>query len=76
MTSVLETARTNLGYALSLPDRFLRAVAAGAGGLIYEATEVLLPGWLRMTSCSRRGMGFRQMNHYRSSSSLPRICAP
>jgi len=34
-------------YALSLPERTLRALAAAAGGLIYEATEVLLPGWLR-----------------------------
>lgn len=34
-------------YLVSLPERIVRAVAAGAGGLIYEATEVLLPGWLR-----------------------------
>ena len=34
-------------YLVSLPERIVRAVAAGVGGLIYEATEVLLPGWLR-----------------------------
>jgi hypothetical protein len=32
---------------LSLPERTLRAVAAGLGGLLYEATQILLPGWLR-----------------------------
>jgi hypothetical protein len=37
----------NHRYLVSLPERIVRAVAAGAGGLIYEATEVLLPGWLR-----------------------------
>jgi hypothetical protein len=36
-----------LGYALSLPERIVRAAAAGLGGLLYEATQVLLPGWLR-----------------------------
>ena len=35
------------GYAISLPERAIRAFAASAGGLVYEATEVLLPGWLR-----------------------------
>jgi hypothetical protein len=47
MTRLLEAVRINLGYALSLPERSLRAVAAGLGGLLYEATQVLLPGWLR-----------------------------
>ncbi len=37
----------SLGYALSLPERTLRAAAAGLGGLLYEATQLLLPGWLR-----------------------------
>jgi hypothetical protein len=36
-----------LFYFLSLPERTLRAVAAGLGGLIYEAAEVLLPAWVR-----------------------------
>jgi hypothetical protein len=39
-----------LDYVLSLPERILRATAASLGGLLYEATQVLLPGWLR---CSR-----------------------
>jgi hypothetical protein len=37
----------HLSYALSLPERALRALAAGAGGAIYETTQVLLPGWVR-----------------------------
>jgi hypothetical protein len=37
----------NLGYALSLPERTLRAAAAGLGGLLFEVAQVLLPGWLR-----------------------------
>jgi hypothetical protein len=38
---------SRLGYVLSLPERTLRAVAAGLGGLLFEATQVVLPGWLR-----------------------------
>jgi len=34
-------------YLVSLPERAVRALAASVGGLIYEAAEVLLPGWLR-----------------------------
>ena len=34
-------------YLVSLPERIVRALASSVGGLIYEATEVLLPGWLR-----------------------------
>jgi hypothetical protein len=45
--------RANLGYALSLPERTLRAAAAGLGGLLYEATELLLPGWLRRSRLYR-----------------------
>ncbi len=47
MPCFLETAGRRLGYAISLPERTIRAFAASAGGLVYEATEVLLPGWLR-----------------------------
>lgn len=47
MPRFLETAGRRLGYAISLPERTIRAFAASAGGLIYEATEILLPGWLR-----------------------------
>ncbi len=49
MTRFYQTARGRLGYFLSLPERSLRAVAAGLGGLLYEAAQVLLPGWLRGT---------------------------
>ncbi len=38
---------TPLTYVLSLPERALRALAAGLGGLLYEAAEVLLPTWVR-----------------------------
>lgn len=34
-------------YWISLPERTLRAVAASLGGLLFEATQVLLPAWLR-----------------------------
>jgi hypothetical protein len=34
-------------YLISLPERTLRATAAGAGGLAYEATAVLLPPAVR-----------------------------
>ena len=47
MPRFLESAGRRLGYAISLPERSIRAFAASAGGMIYEATEVLLPGWLR-----------------------------
>ncbi len=43
MPRFLESA----GFFLSLPERMIRALAVGLGGTIYEATEVLLPGWLR-----------------------------
>ncbi len=39
--------RFSPGYVVSLPERTLRAAAAGLGGLLYEASRVLLPGWLR-----------------------------
>jgi hypothetical protein len=42
-----------LRYAVSLPERLVRAAAAGAGGLLYEAAVVLLPGWLRRTRLYR-----------------------
>lgn len=34
-------------YLASLPERLPRAIAAGAGGLLYESTLVLLPDWAR-----------------------------
>ena len=32
-----------------MPERTLRFTAAGLGGFIYEATQLLLPDWLRRT---------------------------
>jgi hypothetical protein len=43
MPRFFETA----GYFISLPERTIRSLAATLGGVVYEATEVLLPGWLR-----------------------------
>jgi hypothetical protein len=39
----------NLPYLVSLPERILRATAAGVGGFLYEASLLVLPGWLRGT---------------------------
>jgi hypothetical protein len=39
----------NLSYLVSFPERILRAVAAGVGGFLYEASLLVLPGWLRRT---------------------------
>jgi hypothetical protein len=52
-----EPAPGCLSYILSLPERTLRAAAAGLGGLIYEATQVLLPGWLRRSRLYRAIVG-------------------
>lgn len=38
-----------LPYLLSLPERTLRALAAGLGGLLFELSELLLPRALRRT---------------------------
>ena len=43
MPRFLESA----GFFLSLPERTIRALAASLGGTVYEATEILLPSWLR-----------------------------
>ncbi|MFC1922688.1 hypothetical protein ACFLY4_05310 [Chloroflexota bacterium] len=43
MPRFLESA----GFFISLPERSIRALAASLGGVLYEATEFLLPGWLR-----------------------------
>jgi hypothetical protein len=34
-------------YLISLPERLVRALAAAAGGFIFEATQVILPTWVR-----------------------------
>ena len=46
---VVSMTKTNdsLLYLASLPERLPRAVAASAGGLLYESTLVLLPDWTR-----------------------------
>jgi hypothetical protein len=49
MTDFQEKTGFSLGFGLSLPERTIRALAALVGGLIYELTEILLPGWLRRT---------------------------
>jgi len=48
-----KSERRNMSYLLSLPERILRAAAAGLGGLLYEVTQVLLPGWLRRSRLYR-----------------------
>lgn len=53
MNGLLDAARGNLGYVLSLPERTLRAAAAGLGGLLFEAAQVLLPDWLRRSRLYR-----------------------
>jgi hypothetical protein len=50
---LLRALRKSPAYALSLPERTLRAAAAGLGGVLYEAAEVLLPGWVRRTRLYR-----------------------
>ena len=54
MSEITSSARKYLlyirpTYLLSLPERLIRALAAGLGGLTFELTEVALPGWLRRT---------------------------
>jgi hypothetical protein len=44
-------------YVVSLPERLPRAAAAGAGGLIYEGTLVLLPEWARNTQLYQALLG-------------------
>ena len=39
----------NIRYLISIPERTLRYTAVVAGGFIYEASLLLLPGWLRRT---------------------------
>lgn len=39
----------DLLYLISMPERILRFAAASVGGFIYEASVLLLPGWLRRT---------------------------
>jgi protein-L-isoaspartate(D-aspartate) O-methyltransferase len=47
MASLFETLTTRLGYFLSLPERTIRALAAGAGGMTKVLTDSLFPDALR-----------------------------
>jgi hypothetical protein len=40
-------------YALSLPERLVRIAAASLGGLVYQISLILLPGWLRQSRLYR-----------------------
>ena len=57
MSSYRDTAPQNIGYFLSLPERTIRALAVLVGGLVFEATEVLLPGWLRQSRLYQATIG-------------------
>ncbi len=57
MSSYRDTAPQNLGYIISLPERTIRALAILVGGLVFEATEVLLPGWLRRSRLYQATIG-------------------
>ena len=48
---------STLLYLVSLPERLTRAIAASAGGAIYESTLVLLPGWTRDTQVYQTFIG-------------------
>ncbi len=57
MSSYRDTAPQNIGYFFSLPERTIRALAILVGGLVFEATEVLLPGWLRRSRLYQATIG-------------------
>jgi len=57
MSSYRDTAPQNIGYFFSLPERTIRALAVTVGGLVFEATEVLLPGWLRQSRLYQATIG-------------------
>ena len=40
-------AKRGLTYAASLPERLVRAAAAGLGGLLHESAQVVLPRFVR-----------------------------
>ena len=42
-----ETTPAQNRYIVSLPERVVRALAAGLGGALYQLTLLILPGWLR-----------------------------
>jgi hypothetical protein len=46
-----------LDYTLSLPERLVRIAAAGLGGLVYQISMILLPGWIRQSRLYRATVG-------------------
>jgi hypothetical protein len=60
MASFFDTARANLRYVLSLPERTLRSLAAVAGGTSLLLTDTLFPDALRGTSMYRIFVGDTQ----------------
>ena len=57
MTDLYENTGPSLGYVLSLPERTIRVLAVIFGGLIYEVTEALLPGFLRRSRLYQATIG-------------------
>jgi len=60
MAEFFETARANLRYVLSLPERTLRSLAAVAGGTSLLLTDALFPDALRGTTMYRVFVGDTQ----------------
>jgi hypothetical protein len=60
MSSYLDVLRERLGYALSLPERTIRSLAAVAGGTTSLLTETLFPESLRGTTLYRIFVGDAQ----------------
>ena len=52
-TKIMNIRSLNVRYLISMPERTLRFTAASLGGFIYEASLLLLPGWLRRTRLYR-----------------------
>jgi len=40
-------------YIFSFPERLVRVAAAGLGGLVYQVSMILLPGWVRRSRLYR-----------------------
>lgn len=49
--------KDRLFYAASLPERLPRAVAAGAGGVVYESSLLFLPEWTRRSQLYQALLG-------------------
>ncbi len=55
--SVQERALDAGEYVASLPERLVRTAAAGAGGLVYETSEVILPPPIRRSQLYQSTLG-------------------